>query len=341
MLEAVNRREETSDSVVLDVRDLSIDFPGEAGPLRVVDGVSLRIRRGRVLGLVGESGSGKSVTGLALNGLLGMAGGRVEASRMRLAGHDVSGLAEAQWQALRGPVVSMVFQDPLMSLNPVYRVGWQIAEAIVRHRGLGRAAAMAQATELLDAVGVPEPKLRARAFPHQLSGGMRQRVGIAIALACEPDLLIADEPTTALDVTIQAQILALIDRLRCETGAAVLFVSHDLGVVSQIADDVAVIYAGRIVEQAPTATLFDAPEHPYTIGLLGSMPDLDRPDASLVAIPGAVPAIDAMPTGCRFAPRCPFAVAQCAAARPPMRTLAPDHEAACLRAPLLPAERTA
>jgi oligopeptide/dipeptide ABC transporter ATP-binding protein len=320
----------------VEVHGLSIEVGLAGGPCRVVDDVSFAIARGRVLGLVGESGSGKSLTGLALNGLIAMTGARVAAGTIRLAGRDVSALSDAEWRPLRGAVASMVFQDPLMSLNPVYRVGWQIAEALERHTDLRRGAAMAEAVRMLDAVGVPDAARRARAYPHQLSGGMRQRVGIAMALACGPELLIADEPTTALDVTIQATILELIDRMRRDRGTAVLFISHDLSVVSQIADDVAVIYAGRIVEQGPAARIFAAPEHPYTIGLLGSMPDMARPDAALVAIPGAVPRPDAMPPGCRFAPRCPYAVAACGTGRPPLREIGPGHVVACLRAPLEP-----
>jgi oligopeptide/dipeptide ABC transporter ATP-binding protein len=323
-------------SVAVSVDGLSIDVPGPTGFRRVVDAISFEIPKGRVLGLVGESGSGKSLTGMALNGLLPMSGARISGGRVHLSGRDVTAYRDRDWRPLRGQVVSMVFQDPLMSLNPVHRVGRQIAEALRVHKGLGRTAAWDGAVAMLDAVGVPEAAARARSFPHQLSGGMRQRVGIAMALACGPDLLIADEPTTALDVTIQAQILELIDRMRRETGAAVLFISHDLSVVSQVADEVAVIYAGRIVESGPTATVFAAPEHPYTIGLLGSMPDLSLPDAPLVAIPGAVPHADAMPDGCRFAPRCPYATKECRVERPLMRNLGGGHAVACLHVPVSP-----
>lgn len=317
------------------VDGLCIDVPSGRGYRRVVEDIAFTIPKGQVLGLVGESGSGKSLTGMALNGLLSMTGARVSAGQIMLAGRDVSHFSDAQWRPLRGRVASMVFQDPLMSLNPVYRVGWQIAEALIVHHGLSRGAALSEAVEMLDTVGVPNPKQRARAFPHQLSGGMRQRVVIAMALACSPDLLIADEPTTALDVTIQAQILDLIDRMRRDTGAAVLFISHDLSVVSQIADEVAVIYAGHIVEKGPVNCVFDAPEHPYTIGLLGSMPDLDTPDAALVAIPGAVPAPHAMPEGCRFTPRCPFSISACSEDRPAFQNVGVDHHVACRRVPVL------
>lgn len=324
-----------SDPVVpaVSVQSLCVDVPAGAGFRRVVDDVSFTIPKGKVLGLVGESGSGKSLTGLALNGLLAMTGARISSGRVDVAGQDVTNFTDAQWRPLRGAVASMVFQDPLMSLNPVYRVGWQIAEALIAHKGLSRAAAIDEAVQMLDAVGVPDAHRRAKAYPHQLSGGMRQRVVIAMALACAPDLLIADEPTTALDVTIQAQILDLIDRMRRDTDAAVLFISHDLSVVSQIADDVAVIYAGRIVEQGPAEQVFAAPEHPYTIGLLGSMPDLARPDAPLIAIPGAVPTPDAMPDGCRFAPRCPFTQSACTVARPAVRVTETGQKVACLRIP--------
>ncbi len=319
---------------VLAVSDLTVRFPG--APAAVVDGVGFAVGRGRTLAIVGESGCGKSVTSLALMGLL-PPGARVTGRAMFGAaggGVDLLTLAARARADLRGDRVAMIFQEPMTSLNPVFTIGDQIAEAVVRHRGVTRAGGLARAREVLDLVRIPAAAERLRAYPHELSGGMRQRAMIAMALANDPELLIADEPTTALDVTIQAQILSLIAQLQAETGAAVILVTHDLGVVAEVADDVAVMYAGRAVETGPVADLFDDPQHPYTIGLMGSMPALGRRTGRLATIPGAVPLPADLPPGCRFSTRCPFADARCAAERPPERLFGEGHRAACWYAPL-------
>ncbi|MEO1309076.1 MAG: ABC transporter ATP-binding protein [Pseudomonadota bacterium] len=290
---------------LLEIRDLRVGFESADGDRVVVavDGVSLQVPAGATLGLVGESGSGKSVTCLSVLRLLAEKG-RILGGEVRFGGRDLLSLSHEELQSLRGGEIAMIFQDPMSSLNPVKRVGWQIAEALMIHEALGVRAAEEMAVELLSQVGIPEPKLRARAFPHQLSGGMCQRVMIAMALACRPKLLIADEPTTALDVTIQAQILRLLRKLAEETGTSVILVTHDLGVVAEVADHVAVMYAGRVVESAPVATLFSNPRHPYTAGLLGSLPSRSTRGRRLPMIEGAVPAPEKYPAGCRFAPRC-------------------------------------
>ncbi|MBO6777816.1 MAG: ABC transporter ATP-binding protein [Marinibacterium sp.] len=297
---------------LLEVRDLRVGFETADGEkiIVAVDGVSLSVPEGGTLGLVGESGSGKSVTCLSVLKLLAERG-RILSGEVLFEGRDLMTLSQDEMQALRGDEIAMIFQDPMSSLNPVKRVGWQIAEALVIHENLSPKAAEDKAVELLASVGIPEPKMRARAFPHQLSGGMCQRVMIAMALACKPKLLIADEPTTALDVTIQAQILRLLRQLADDTGTAVVLITHDLGVVAEVADEVAVMYAGRIVEAAPVAELFADPKHPYTMGLLGSLPSRSTRGARLPMIKGAVPAPEQYPAGCRFAPRCPRASSQC------------------------------
>ena len=282
-----------------------------------VDGVDLDVGAGRTLGLVGESGSGKSVSCLSILRLLPERG-RILSGRIRFAGRDLTDLSQREMQDLRGGDVAMIFQDPMSSLNPVKRVGWQIAEALFLHEGLSMQAARAQANELLRLVGIPDPASRARSFPHQLSGGMCQRVMIAMALACKPRLLIADEPTTALDVTIQAQILDLMRRLASETGTAVILVTHDLAVVAETADDVAVMYAGRVVETGPVEQIFEAPRHPYTSGLLRSLPGRAAANRRLPLIEGTVPAPREYPVGCRFAPRCPRVGDRCRSISPPL-----------------------
>jgi oligopeptide/dipeptide ABC transporter ATP-binding protein len=316
-------------SPVLEVRDLSIAFPRENGERRVVAGVSYAIAPGRTLGVVGESGCGKSMTALALMGLV-PAPGRVSGS-VRFEGRERVGQAEAGWRVLRGARIAMVFQEPMTSLNPVMTIGRQIAEVMVLHQDLGWAAAEGKAVELLAAVGIPSARQRAEAYPHQLSGGMRQRAMIAMALACRPALLIADEPTTALDVTIQAQILDLILDLQREIGMAMQFISHNLAVVSEVADEIVVMYAGRIVEQAPAEALFAMPRHPYTRGLIATLPDPARHAARLPVIPGSVPSLDAAGTGCRFADRCALADAGCRAQEPALESVAPAHRVACLK----------
>lgn len=314
------------DSPLVAIRDLAVSFDGQAA----LRGVSFDVARGEALGLVGESGCGKSVTWLAALGLL-PAKTQIAGS-VRLAGEEMLGAPPATLDRVRGGRVAMIFQDPASSLNPVHRVGRQIAEALALHRGLSGAAARAEAKRLLDTVGIPDAARRLDAYPHEFSGGQNQRVMIAMALAGQPDLLVADEPTTALDVTIQAQILELLQGLRREMGMALVLISHDLGVVAETCDRVAVMYAGRIVEEAPVERLFDAPAHPYTRGLLGALPEIDGPRRRLSAILGGVPEPWAMPPGCAFAPRCGWRIAPCDDGTPPDLALASGHRAACLRA---------
>ena len=316
---------------VLELCDVTVTLPTDRGPFRPVDGVSFAVAPGRTLAVVGESGCGKSVTALSVMGLL-PPGARMGGS-MRFEGRELTALGPEAWRRMRGREMAMIFQEPMTSLNPAFTAGEQVAEALRLHQGLAPQAAMDRAVEMLDHVHIPEAARRARHYPHQLSGGMRQRVMIAMALACRPRLLIADEPTTALDVTIQAQILALIDELKAETGTAVVLITHDLGVVADHADDVVVMYAGRLAEQAPAAALFARPEHPYTVGLLGAAPSLEGGAARLASIEGTVPDLRNPPPGCRFAPRCPFAIARCAE-QPPLATVGQAHRAACWRAPL-------
>ena len=316
---------------VLDVAGLTLDFRQDGRALRVLDGVSFRVEAGRTLAIVGESGCGKSVTALAIMGLLpatANVGGAI-----RLNGRDLDTLSADERRLLRGGEMAMIFQEPMTSLNPAFTAGEQVAEALRLHQRLDAAAAFAEAVRMLDRVRIPDAARRARQYPHQLSGGMRQRVMIAMALACRPKLLIADEPTTALDVTVQAQILALLDELKRETGTAVILVTHDLGVVADHADEVAVMYAGRIAERAPAAALFANPEHPYTAGLLGAAPGEGIPGERLASIDGTVPDLRDPPPGCRFEPRCPFSVERCQQA-PPLNDVAPGHLSACWRAPL-------
>jgi oligopeptide/dipeptide ABC transporter ATP-binding protein len=318
---------------LLDVRDLRVVFAGPRGEVRPVDGVSVQLETGTTLGLVGESGCGKTLTALSIMRLL-PPGGRVTAGAIRLDGADLLAQSEAAMRRLRGGAIGMVFQEPMSSLNPVRTAGDQIGEAIALHQRLRGAARRARVVELLRLVEISEPERRAEAYPHQLSGGMRQRVMLAIALACSPRLLIADEPTTALDVTIQAQILDLLDGLRARLGMAVLLVTHDLGIVAERADRIAVMYAGRIVECGTTADVFRAPLHPYTRGLLASLPVAGRGARHrLEAIPGVVPDLHALPSGCRFRDRCPLAVEACAHADPHLEEHAPGHAVACIRAP--------
>ncbi|MFE5933925.1 ABC transporter ATP-binding protein [Streptomyces sp. NPDC056470] len=318
---------------LLSVRDLTVTFPTKRGAVRAVDSLAFDVRRGRTLGIVGESGSGKSVTSLAVMGL--HTGAEVTGS-VTLDSRELIGLSDRELNGLRGRRMSMIFQDPLSSLHPYYTVGEQIAEHHRVHFGSRRRAARERAVEALAEVGIPEPRRRAGEYPHQFSGGMRQRVMIAMALVCEPDLLIADEPTTALDVTVQAQILELIARLQEERGLAVVMITHDLGVVARVAHDVLVMYGGRATEQAPVDALFGAPAHPYTRGLLDSLPRLDDPDdAPLRAIPGSPPSLLDPSPGCAFAPRCARAAAgsaeeraRCAGERPQLG--GPDgHPVAC------------
>jgi peptide/nickel transport system ATP-binding protein len=317
---------------ILEVAGLTLDFRQDGRALCVLDGISFRVAAGRTLAIVGESGCGKSVTALAIMGLLpatASIGGAI-----RLAGRDLATLGAEQRRMLRGGEMAMIFQEPMTSLNPAFTAGEQVAEALRLHQQLDATAAFAEATRMLDRVRIPDAARRARQYPHQLSGGMRQRVMIAMALACKPKLLIADEPTTALDVTVQAQILSLLDEMKRETGTAIILVTHDLGIVADHADDVAVMYAGRIAEQAPAATLFATPEHPYTAGLLGAAPGEGNPGERLASIDGTVPDLRNPPPGCRFAPRCPFVIARCTTEAPPLAEVAPSHRSACWRAPL-------
>jgi len=321
-------------SALLEVDGLRTSFSVEAGKFFAVDGVSFALGAGRTLGLVGESGCGKSVTALSIMGLVPSPAGRIAAGEIRFDGVDLRRLSAAQMRELRGDRISMIFQEPMTSLNPAFTIGEQIVEGIMRHRSLSREAAKARTIEMLRHVQIPSAERRFDDYPHRLSGGMRQRAMIAMALACEPKLLIADEPTTALDVTIQAQILDLMRALREETGAAIILITHDLGVVAELADEVAVMYAGRIVEHASVGALFARPQHPYTIGLLGSIPRLDLEQERLPAIEGLVPNPLEPIAGCRFHPRCPFAIEQCRREDPPALPMGEGHFAACWRAPL-------
>jgi peptide/nickel transport system ATP-binding protein len=319
-------------SPLLRVRDLHVEFPSEDGVVRAVDGVSYEVQRGRTLGIVGESGSGKTVLSLTTLGLTRYDGARVTGA-IEFEGRDLVALGDERLRAIRGNEIAMIFQDPLSALHPLYRVGAQLAEAVRAHRDVTKAQARARAVELLGLVGIPDPARRVDAYPHELSGGMRQRAMIAMALANEPKLLIADEPTTALDVTVQAQILALMEQLQRELGMAIVIVTHDLGVVAGMADEIAVMYAGRIVETAPTQQLFAAPQHPYTWGLLGSIPSLHGPrEESLTPIPGAPPSLIRPPSGCRFHPRCPYSQPDHARIDPRLSPLPGqgEHQAACL-----------
>lgn len=316
---------------LLEVRDLRVSFFTPRGEVRAVDGVSFTIDEGETFGLVGESGCGKSVTALSLLRLLD-GNGRIVGGDIVFAGRRLLALSEEEMRSLRGDQIAMVFQEPMTSLNPVFTVGYQIGEVLEVHRGMSRKQARAEAIELLRLVEIPEPERRVDAYPHQLSGGMRQRVMIAMALACRPRLLIADEPTTALDVTIQAQILDLLAHLQEQFGMAVLFVTHDLGIVAERARRVAVMYAGRIVEEAETATLFRNPLHPYTRGLLRSIPRLGMRVRRLAAIPGSVPDPLALPSGCRFRDRCTYAVARCGEIDPQLEPFGDSRAVACIRA---------
>jgi oligopeptide/dipeptide ABC transporter ATP-binding protein len=306
---------------LLAIDDLAVSF-SQAGRKRLVlDGVSLTIARGEIVTVVGESGSGKTVTALAVARLLGEQG-TIERGRIALDGRELTTLAEGEMRAVRGRDVAMIFQEPMTSLNPLLTVGFQIAETLIEHLGISRREAMMRAGNLLAEVGIADRDRRLASYPHALSGGMRQRVMIAMAMACKPQLLIADEPTTALDVTVQAQILDLLSELRANSGTAILLITHDMGVVAEMADRVVVMYAGQIVEEAPVDRLFARPAHPYTSLLLRSIPPSGAKRETLFAIPGAPPTPGAMPGGCRFHPRCPFVVARCREAPPPLDTLA-------------------
>ncbi len=317
---------------LLDVKDLRVHFHTEDGVVQAVDGVSYSVDRGEVLGIVGESGSGKSVCNLTIMGLTRAQGTEIS-GRAEFEGRDLLSLGNDDMRRIRGDDIAMIFQDPLSSLHPFYKVGKQLVEAVRVHQDVSKAQALDRAVELLGLVGIPEPARRVDHYPHEFSGGMRQRAMIAMALANDPKLLIADEPTTALDVTVQAQILQLIMRLKDDLGMAVIVITHDLGVVAEMADEIAVMYAGRVVEQAPSQAIFGAPEHPYTWGLLNSIPRLDTPrDEELVPIPGKPPSLINPPSGCRFHPRCPYVRDRHRHVDPALEPVPgdPSHQVACL-----------
>ena len=318
-------------SPALQIEGLTVSFPGPTGRMRVIEDISLSIAPGEILGLVGESGSGKSVTALAAMRLLAP-NARIDSGSVRLAGSDLAQASRAELLRLRGADIAMIFQEPMTSLNPLFRAGFQIGETLEAHRGLSRGQAHQRAIELMRAVGISDAERRVDDYPHQLSGGMRQRVMIAMAMACKPKVLIADEPTTALDVTIQAQILALVRRLRDDTGMGVLLITHDLGVVAGMARRVVVMYAGLVMEEAPVQPLFAAPLHPYTRLLLKSIPRVGVKSARLHQIAGTTPPPSRFPSGCRFHPRCPDAIAQCRTELPPLETLPDGRRVRCWRA---------
>jgi peptide/nickel transport system ATP-binding protein len=317
---------------LLEIKGLKTHFFTEEGVIRAVDGIDLYIDKGETLGVVGESGCGKTVTALSIMKLIAMPPGKIVAGQMLYGGRDLVTLPPAQMRKIRGKEISMVFQEPMTSLNPVFTIGEQIAEAVRLHEGLGRRAAMVKTVEMLKIVHIPNPERRVKEYPHQLSGGMRQRVMIAMALSCNPKLLIADEPTTALDVTIQAQILELLNELKSKLGMAVLLITHDMGVIAETAQRVMVMYAGKVVEEASVKELFKEPLHPYTQGLLRSIPRIDTAATQkkrLEAIPGVVPSLLNLPKGCSFEPRCPHAKPVCKDQEPVLKEVRPGHRVSC------------
>ena len=314
---------------MLEVRDLHVQIASRGGLVRAVDGVSFEVVKGDALGVVGESGSGKSMTLRAILGVLPPEA-RITAGQVLLDGQDLVPLRQSDLNRIRGLKMSMIFQEPMSALNPVMRVGTQIAEGPLVHLGVGRAKAAERALELMRRVGIPDPERRYRAYPHEFSGGMRQRVMIAIALSCEPEIILCDEPTTALDVTIQDQILRLLARLCRETGVSLVFVTHDLPVVAQVCQQLAVMYGGKLVESGPVRDVLRDPRHPYTLGLVRSAPDFDNVRESLVPIPGSPPSLISPPEGCRFHPRCKFAEEDCLVTEPPLKLLVGGRATACL-----------
>jgi peptide/nickel transport system ATP-binding protein/oligopeptide transport system ATP-binding protein len=319
---------------LLSIEGLRTVFRTSSGEVAAVDGVSVSVPKGKTLGIVGESGCGKSVLSLSVMRLVPQPG-RITSGKIMFDGRDLLTLPPAEMRDIRGNRIAMIFQEPMTSLNPVFTVGDQITEAMRAHdRTTSSAVLKARAIDALTRVRIPAPARRFDEYPHQMSGGMRQRVMIAMALACAPDLLIADEPTTALDVTVQAQILDLLRELQQQTGMAIILITHDLGIVAEMANEVAVMYAGRVVERASGTAIFDDPQHPYTLGLLGSIPRVEETHDRLLAIEGAVPAPFALPEGCRFHPRCVFHIPDCERIDPPLRDLGGGHRAACIRAPV-------
>jgi peptide/nickel transport system ATP-binding protein/oligopeptide transport system ATP-binding protein len=320
---------------LLSVRDLQTTFTlGRGAEIRAVDGVSFDVFPRETLAIVGESGSGKSVTSLSIMRLLPVATGRIKAGQILFRGRDLARLSEREMRAVRGREIGMIFQEPMTSLNPVHTIGDQISEVVIRHENVSRAKGLERAVEMLALVGIPEPRTRAANYPHQMSGGMRQRAMIAMALSCRPALLIADEPTTALDVTIQAQILELMKDLQRQMGMAIIFITHDLGVVAEVADRVLVMYAAQAVETGPVGAIFADPRMPSTAGLMGSIPRLGSSEhkVRLTTIPGQVPSLARLPGGCRFAPRCAHAIDACRASMPALVPIEPGHASRCIRA---------
>ena len=315
--------------ILLEIKDLCVEFKTMAGTVHAVDHLSYTLHRGEKLGIVGESGSGKSVSSLAMMQLIPNPPGKVTGGQILYNGKDLVKLSEREMEKIRGNEISMIFQEPMTSLNPIIRCGKQIAESLRLHRGMKKKEAMEEAVRMMRAVGIANPEVRAHEYPHQMSGGMRQRVMIAMALACQPQILIADEPTTALDVTIQAQILDLIRELNESMGTSVVFITHDLGVVSELCDTVIVMYTGHIVEQAPVKELFESPKHPYTKGLLNAIPKITRERNPLETIEGMVPNPTERIEGCSFSPRCPYATDQCRKAEPPMAELSDGRLVRC------------
>jgi peptide/nickel transport system ATP-binding protein len=317
---------------LLEIQHLVTEFDTDEGVVRAIDDVSFTARAGETLGIVGESGCGKSVTALSIMRLLPQPMGKIVGGRILFNGRDLTNLPLPEMEKIRGAQISMVFQEPMTALNPVHTIGRQITEVLLLHKAITAQQAIQEAVRILDRVGIPSPDIRMGEYPHQLSGGMRQRVVIAIALACEPALLIADEPTTALDVTIQAQILELIKELQADLGMSVILITHDLGVIAETCDDVVVMYAGKVAEKGTVFDLFDHPSHPYTQGLLASIPRLDTvPKARLSVIDGMVPGLLDLPAGCRFENRCPRREPRCAMATPPAEPVSPSHEVSCYR----------
>ena len=319
---------------LLDIKGLKTHFNTDAGVLQAVDGVDISINRGETLCVVGESGCGKTVTAMSILKLIAMPPGKIVEGEIMFEGRDLVPLTSHELDDIRAKEIGFIFQEPMTSLNPVLTIGEQIAESLRRHEAVTRKQALERTIEMLKLVQIPNAAGRVHHYPHQFSGGMRQRVMIAMALACDPQLLIADEPTTALDVTLQAQILDLMRELKAASGAAIILITHDLGVVAEVCDEVAVMYAGEIVERAPVDELFANPQHPYTVGLLGSIPRLDRRTSHLATIEGMVPNMASPPAGCRFAARCPFVENACTSSPPPLAMLSATHASRCIRAPL-------